>query len=102
MRLENSFTVDATPEQAWALLMDVPRVVPCMPCATLDAAGVADARHGRPIALQRVLHNAPSDHEAPLEPVLVCDEAERPVAVARLEDGFLRVVRGLLPQSDSR
>jgi hypothetical protein len=36
VRIENSFEVDAPPEAAWALLMDVPRVVPCMPGATLD------------------------------------------------------------------
>jgi carbon monoxide dehydrogenase subunit G len=36
MKLENSFEVDAPPEAAWDLLMDVPRVVPCMPGATLD------------------------------------------------------------------
>src|SRR4051812_12703779 len=35
MRLENSFEVPAPPEQAWALLLDVPRVVPCMPGAEL-------------------------------------------------------------------
>ena len=31
MRLENAFEVDAPPEAAWGLLMDVPRVIPCMP-----------------------------------------------------------------------
>ena len=36
MRLENSFHVGAPAERAWDLLMDVPRVVPCMPGATLD------------------------------------------------------------------
>jgi carbon monoxide dehydrogenase subunit G len=36
VRLENSFQVEATPQEAWELLMDVPRVVPCMPGATLD------------------------------------------------------------------
>jgi uncharacterized protein len=36
MKLENSFEVDAPPERAWNLLMDVPRIVPCMPGATLD------------------------------------------------------------------
>ena len=36
MRLENSFEVDAPAERAWELLMDVPRIVPCMPGATLD------------------------------------------------------------------
>lgn len=35
MRLENSFEVEAPPEQAWQLLMDVPRVIPCMPGAEL-------------------------------------------------------------------
>jgi carbon monoxide dehydrogenase subunit G len=36
MKLENSFEVPAPPEQAWALLVDVPRVIPCMPGAKLD------------------------------------------------------------------
>lgn len=35
MRIENSFRVSAPPEQAWELLMDVPRVIPCMPGAEL-------------------------------------------------------------------
>jgi carbon monoxide dehydrogenase subunit G len=35
VRLENSFEVPAPPEQAWDLLMDVPRVSPCMPGAEL-------------------------------------------------------------------
>jgi uncharacterized protein len=35
VRIENSFQVEATPEAAWELLMDVPRVIPCMPGATL-------------------------------------------------------------------
>jgi uncharacterized protein len=35
VKIENSFEVDAPPEAAWALLMDVPRVIPCMPGATL-------------------------------------------------------------------
>jgi carbon monoxide dehydrogenase subunit G len=36
VKLENSFDVPAPPEQAWALLMDVPRIIPCMPGAKLD------------------------------------------------------------------
>ena len=36
MKLENSFEVQASKRQAWDLLMDVPRVVPCMPGAELD------------------------------------------------------------------
>jgi uncharacterized protein len=35
MKLENTFEVPAPPEQAWELLMDVPRVIPCMPGAEL-------------------------------------------------------------------
>jgi carbon monoxide dehydrogenase subunit G len=35
VRIENSFQVDAPVEDAWALLMDVPRIVPCMPGAQL-------------------------------------------------------------------
>jgi carbon monoxide dehydrogenase subunit G len=36
VRLENSFSVPASPEQVWELLNDVPRVVPNMPGARLD------------------------------------------------------------------
>ena len=36
MRIENGFEVAASPESAWALLTDVPRVVPCMPGAKLE------------------------------------------------------------------
>jgi len=35
MKIENSFEVAAPPEAAWGLLMDVPRVIPCMPGAQL-------------------------------------------------------------------
>jgi len=35
VRLENSFEVPASPERAWVLLIDVPRVIPCMPGAEL-------------------------------------------------------------------
>ena len=35
VRIENSFEVPAGVDEVWALLMDVPRVVPCMPGAEL-------------------------------------------------------------------
>jgi carbon monoxide dehydrogenase subunit G len=35
VRIENSFEVTASPEAAWDLLMDIPRVVPCLPGAEL-------------------------------------------------------------------
>jgi hypothetical protein len=36
MRIENAFDVPAAPDAAWALLTDLPRVVPCMPGAELE------------------------------------------------------------------
>jgi carbon monoxide dehydrogenase subunit G len=35
MRVEDSFEVAASPDEAWSLLMDVPRVIPCLPGAEL-------------------------------------------------------------------
>jgi uncharacterized protein len=35
MRIENGFDAPAAPEEVWALLTDVPRVVPCLPGAEL-------------------------------------------------------------------
>ncbi|HVC84065.1 MAG TPA: SRPBCC family protein [Solirubrobacteraceae bacterium] len=58
MRLENSFAVPASPERTWALLNDVPRVVPNMPGAELteivDATTWKATMHVKlgPIALQ--------------------------------------------------
>ena len=58
MQLENSFEVPAPPETAWALLNDVPHVVPCLPGAELTEVVGHDAWkatvHVRlgPIALQ--------------------------------------------------
>ena len=37
MELEHSFTIPVTPERAWQVLLDVERVAPCMPGATLDS-----------------------------------------------------------------
>ena len=36
MELEHSFTVPVPMERAWDVLLDVERVAPCMPGATLD------------------------------------------------------------------
>jgi carbon monoxide dehydrogenase subunit G len=36
VRIENAFDVEASRSAAWALLTDVPRVVPCMPGAELE------------------------------------------------------------------
>jgi len=37
MQLEHTFTVAAPVEQAWALLLDIERIAPCMPGATLTS-----------------------------------------------------------------
>jgi carbon monoxide dehydrogenase subunit G len=37
MDLEHSFTVPVPADQAWEVLLDVERVAPCMPGATLDS-----------------------------------------------------------------
>jgi uncharacterized protein len=39
MKLENEFTVPASIDQAWAVLLDVPRVAPCLPGATVEEGG---------------------------------------------------------------
>src|SRR5918999_404675 len=36
MKLEHDFTVQAPPEQAWSVLLDMERVAPCLPGAALD------------------------------------------------------------------
>ena len=37
MKLENRFTVPVPVDEAWKVLLDVERIAPCMPGATLDA-----------------------------------------------------------------
>jgi len=36
MELDNTFTVPVPPDQAWDVLLDVQRIAPCMPGATVD------------------------------------------------------------------
>ena len=36
MELDNSFTVPVPPDQAWDVLLDVQRIAPCMPGATVE------------------------------------------------------------------
>ena len=57
MQLEHSFTVPVGVEEAWRVLLDIERVAPCMPGATLESVdgdtftGTVKVRVG-PIALQ--------------------------------------------------
>ena len=46
MELDNSFTVPVPPNQAWDVLLDVERIAPCMPGATVDEVD-GDVVHGR-------------------------------------------------------
>ncbi|HVB46493.1 MAG TPA: SRPBCC domain-containing protein [Streptosporangiaceae bacterium] len=46
MELEHSFTVPVPRERAWDVLLDVERVAPCMPGASLDSVD-GDEIHGR-------------------------------------------------------
>ena len=46
MELEHSFTIPVPPEQAWGVLLDVEKVAPCMPGATIDSVD-GDAIKGR-------------------------------------------------------
>jgi carbon monoxide dehydrogenase subunit G len=46
MELEHSFTVPVPMERAWDVLLDVERVAPCMPGATLDSVD-GDEIHGK-------------------------------------------------------
>jgi len=43
MEFDNSFDVPLSPEQAWSVLMDIPRIAPCMPGAELT--DVIDPQH---------------------------------------------------------
>jgi uncharacterized protein len=43
MEFDNSFDVPLPPDRAWALLMDIPRIAPCMPGAELTE--VVDAQN---------------------------------------------------------
>ena len=45
MEIDNSFEVPLPPERAWATLMDIERIAPCMPGAELDE--VIDERNVR-------------------------------------------------------
>jgi carbon monoxide dehydrogenase subunit G len=46
VRIDNQFTVPATPERAWEFLTDLGRVAPCLPGATVESA-VGDGLTGR-------------------------------------------------------
>lgn len=61
----------------------------------LDDAGVAHVRQGRPVPFENVVGGRIPEADAEFEPVLLCDIAGTPVALARCALGVLKVVRGL-------
>jgi carbon monoxide dehydrogenase subunit G len=97
--LESFFDVPVHPDEAWDLLMDVPRVVPCMPGATLtetvdDSSWKArmDVRLG-PVALVFAtdVHREVADRGA-FTAVLVADAKElrgRGAGKARIESSLV-------------
>src|SRR5262249_46007324 len=46
MEMDHSFTVPVPPDQAWDVLLDVKRIAPCMPGATVDEVD-GDVVNGR-------------------------------------------------------
>jgi carbon monoxide dehydrogenase subunit G len=46
MKLENEFTVPASIDDAWAVLLDIPRVAPCLPGATVEPGGEEGTYNG--------------------------------------------------------
>src|SRR5579862_6762747 len=46
MEMDHSFTVPVPPDQAWGILLDVERIAPCMPGATVDEVD-GDVVNGR-------------------------------------------------------
>jgi len=47
MELNNEFTVPASIDQAWAVLLDIPRVAPCLPGATVEESDDAGEYSGQ-------------------------------------------------------
>jgi tRNA pseudouridine55 synthase len=66
-----------------------------VPTLLLDEAGAEHARHGRVIPLGCVLAGGGSGLQAGTEPVLLLDGQRVPLALGRVEEGGVRVVRGL-------
>jgi len=98
VRLENTFEVAAPPERAWALLNDVPRVVPCMPGAELVETVDANTWKGRvhvklgPVALQFDTDVVREEEDAATRRVVLSTKAReargRGAAQARIESSL--------------
>jgi carbon monoxide dehydrogenase subunit G len=104
VQLENSFEVPASPAAAWALLNDVPRVVPCLPGAELTEELGDDAWRATlhvklgPIALQflaDVTRQAADDEERRVELAVRAREARgRGGATATIRSSLAEIDEG--------
>ena len=83
MEFDNSFDVPLAPDQAWMVLMDIPRIAPCMPGAELteivDPQNYAGKISVRLLAPERTLPTAPHS----VRPVRAAALAARPQAHSR-------------------
>lgn len=79
--------------QVGAWMVSVRAALPDAPARVLDEEGVAHARAGRAIPLDRMIGDEPV-LPAHAEPVILLDAAAVPIALARLDGEVLRVVRG--------
>ncbi len=79
--------------QVGAWMVSVRAALPDAPARVLDEEGVAHARAGRAITLDRMIGDEPV-LPVHAEPVILLDAAAVPIALARLDGEVLRVVRG--------
>jgi tRNA pseudouridine55 synthase len=77
-----------------AAVIPIEAALASAPRAELDAAGEAHAQHGRVVPLSCVTSGGAALH-AGVEPVLLCGAGGAPIALGRVADDGLRVVRGL-------
>src|SRR5260221_12553345 len=96
MELEHSFTVPVPEERAWEVLMDVERVAPCMPGATLDSVD-RDEIKGRikvkvgPIAMTYA-GTAPFTERDPPAHVITLEASSKPTRAAGTASATVRAV----------
>jgi len=77
MKLENEFTVPASIDEAWALMLDVPRVAPCLPGATVEPGGEEGEYNG---AMKLKIGPITAQYKGTVK-ILEADEANHKVAM---------------------
>jgi len=84
----------AARERSLRALLPIEEVLDCAPRVLLDAEGAGHARHGRAIPVSHAL-GPRAWGDAPVEPLLLCDEHGKLIALGRSTQDGLRVVRGV-------